>query len=64
MSKNFFADFHELRDVDSKNEKKNFEPKEFFWVQKMPKNAILRLNFSKTGKHFEVRFFSHARGQC
>ena len=63
MSKIFFAHFHEFKDVDSKNEKNIFEPKKFFWVQKMPKNAILRLNISKTGKDFDVRFFSDARGQ-
>ena len=59
---NFFADFHELKDVDSKNKKKCLNQKNFLGL-KMPKNAILRLNISKTGKHFDVRFFPDARGQ-
>ena len=60
----FLADFHELKDVDSKNEKKIFlSQKNFFGSKKCQKMPFLRLNISKTGKDFDVRFFSDARGQ-
>ena len=65
MSKIFFADFQELRDVDSKNEKKNFlGQKIFFGSKKCQKMPFLRLNISKTGKDFDVRFFADAPAQC
>ena len=64
MSKIFFAYFHKLKDVDSKNEKKNFEPKKFFGSKKCQKMPFLRLNISKTGKDFDVRFFADAQAQC
>ena len=62
--KNFFADFHELKDVDSKNEKKILRSKKFFGSKKCQKMPFLRLNISKTGKDFDVRFFEDAQAQC
>ena len=64
MSKNFFAYFHELKDVDSRKEKKIFEPKKFFGSKKCQKMLFLRLNISKSGKDFDVRFFADDRAQC
>ena len=61
----FFADFRELKDVDSKNEKKKFlSQKNFFGSKKCQKMPFLRLNISKTGKDFDVRFFADAQAQC
>ena len=61
----FFADFRELKDVDSKNEKKNFLGQKFFFgSKKCEKMPFLRQNISKTGKYFDVRFFAHAQAQC
>ena len=63
MLKFFFADFHELKDVDSKNEKKNFSGKKnFFRDLKMPKNAIFEDEYLENGKRFCCAVFWRCSG--
>ena len=38
--------------------------KNFFGSKKCQKMPFLRLNISKTGKDFDVRFFADAQAQC
>ena len=49
----------ELKDVDSKNEKKNFGKKNFFGPRKCEKMPILRIYISRTRKDFDVHSFAN-----
>ena len=62
FSKNFLSVRPGWPHYDSKNEKKNFEPKKFFWVQKMPKNAIFEAKCLKNGKRFWCAVFCRCSG--
>ena len=58
----FFADFHELKDVDSKNVKKNFLSQKNFLGPKNAKNAIFAAKYLKNGEWFWCAVFCRCSG--